>query len=70
MSKQVYFVVAVDLDSKEVFIDDDTLVARFASNEQVWNTQTNEWESDDENATAYSEALVILNTTLPAKDGN
>lgn len=62
MSRQVMFVISVDLDTKEVFIDDDSLVARFGSHEQVWNTDTEEWEADDENSTAYAEALEILNT--------
>jgi hypothetical protein len=70
MSKQVVFVVTVDLDTKQVFIDDDLLVARFASHEQVWDTATQKWEADDEEATLYQEALNILNTTLPTKDGN
>lgn len=62
MSRQVMFVISVDLDTKEVFIDDDSLVARFASNEQIWNTETEEWEADDDESTAYYEALEILNT--------
>lgn len=68
MGRQVMFVVAVDIDTKEVFIDDDSLVARFASNEQIWNTETSEWESDDENSTAYSQALELLNTQKLASD--
>ena len=70
MSRQVYFVIAVDVDTKEVFIDDDVLVARFASNEQVWNTETEQWEGDDEEATLYSQALHLLNTLQVSKDGN
>jgi hypothetical protein len=62
------FVIAVDIDTKEVFIDDDSLVARFASNEQIWNTETSEWESDDEESTAYSQALELLNTQKLASD--
>jgi hypothetical protein len=68
MGRQVMFVIAVDIDTKEVFIDDDSLVARFASNEQIWNTETSEWESDDENSTAYSQALELLNTQKLASD--
>jgi hypothetical protein len=69
MSKQVYFVVAVDLNSKEVFIDDETFTARFKRDEQVWNTETNQWEEDDQ-AFLYEDALEILNNTPIKKDGN
>jgi hypothetical protein len=68
MGRQVMFVIAVDIDTKEVFIDDDSLVARFASNEQIWNTETLEWESDDDESTAYAEALELLNTQKLASD--
>jgi hypothetical protein len=61
MSREVMFIIAVDVDTKKAYIDDATLTARFASNEQVWNTDTNEWESDDEHATLYAQALEILN---------
>ena len=68
MAKQVYFVVAVDLDTGEPFIDDEVLTARFSSKEQVWNTDTEEWESDDEEATLYLKALEILNTVPLRKE--
>ena len=68
MGRQVMFVVAVDLETKEAFIDDDSLVARFGSHEQIWNSDTEEWEADDEDATAYHEALQILNTKKLASD--
>jgi hypothetical protein len=64
------FVIAVDVDEKEVYIDDDSLVARFASNEQVWNTDTQEWELDTEDAALYQEALNLLNTLRVKQDGN
>ena len=70
MSKQVIFVIAVDIDEKEVYIDDATLVARFAPHEQVWNTDTQEWELDTEDAALYQEALKLLNTLQVKKDGN
>ena len=57
MSKIVYFVVGVDLDTKEVFIDDDTFLAKFGRDEL-------------ENDEHYFEALEILNTKPIAKDGN
>lgn len=68
MARVVYFVVGVDLDTKEPFIDDDVLVARFASDEQIYNTDTEEWEGDDDDSTAYYEALEILNTKPLAKE--
>jgi hypothetical protein len=67
MSKQVYFVVGVDLDSKEPFIDDDTFTARFGKSEQVWDTELNEWVNDPE-LDLYSEALEIINKKRPRDD--
>ncbi len=67
MSKQVYFVIAVDLDEKAPFIDDDTFTARFSKTEQVWDTDKNEWVEDPE-LELYNQALEILNTTPLAKD--
>ena len=62
MSKQVYFVIGVDLDDKEVFIDDEAFKARFNKHEQVWDTERSEWIGD-EDLELYSKALEILNTT-------
>jgi hypothetical protein len=62
MSKQVYFVIGVDVDDKEVFIDDEAFIARFDKHQQVWDTEKSEW-SRDENLELYSKALEILNTT-------
>ena len=67
MSKQVYFVVAVDLDEGVPFIDDDTFTARFSKTEQVWDTELNEWV-EDEDQELYSQALEILNTKPLARD--
>jgi hypothetical protein len=67
MSKQVYFVIAVDLDEGVPFIDDETFTARFDKSEQVWNTETNEWEEDD-NQELYAQALEILNTKSLGKE--
>jgi hypothetical protein len=61
MSKQVYFVVAVDLDEGVPFIDDDTFTARFSKSEQVWDTELGEWVEDDD-LELYNKALEILNT--------
>lgn len=57
MSKQIYFVVGVDLDTKTKFIDDGTLTARFENS--CWDTETNTWTKED--GTDYLEALKILN---------
>lgn len=62
MSKQVSFVITVDLDNKEPFIDDDTFTARFSKKEQVWDTDTQEWVEDPE-LELYYQALEILNNT-------
>jgi hypothetical protein len=45
MSKQVYFVICVDTETKQVSFDDSTLVARFPEG-TVWDTQSEEWESE------------------------
>jgi hypothetical protein len=63
VSKQVHFVVTVDLDEKVPFIDDDTFTARFAKSEQIWNTETNCWEEDTDEMDLYYQALEILNNT-------
>lgn len=59
MSKQVHFVVAVDLETKRWWIDDGTFTARFGSDEGTWDTETQEWSSTtwEENL----DALGILN---------
>jgi hypothetical protein len=62
MSKQVYFVIGVDLDDNEVFIDDEAFKARFDKYEQVWDTEKSEW-TEDEDLELYSKALEILNGT-------
>lgn len=59
MSKQVHFVVVVDLATKEWWVDDDTFTARFGKDEGTWDTDTYTWEPTnwDDNITA----LEILN---------
>jgi len=64
LSKQVYFVVGVDLDQKEVFIDDETFTARFSKSEQVWDDELEQW-IEDPNLDLYTEALEILNSGRP-----
>lgn len=67
MSKQVYFVIAVDLDEGVPFIDDETFTARFGKSEQVWDTEKSEWIPDPE-LELYNQALEILNSKPLAKD--
>jgi hypothetical protein len=67
MGRQVYFVVAVDVDEKTVAIDDGTFTAKFDSSEQVWNEDTNEWQSDPE-LVLYNAALELLNNTPLSKE--
>lgn len=58
MSKQVHFVIVVDLGTGEKFIDDDTLTARFDDG-STWDTDTQEWIEEEEED--YERALAILN---------
>ena len=62
MSKQVYFVIGVDLDEGVPFIDDETFSARFSKSEQVWDTETNEWCDYGDEMELYHQALEILNS--------
>lgn len=61
MSREVHFVIAVDIDEKTVRIDDETFMARFDFSQQVWNNVTQVWELDP-NLESYYEALYLLNT--------
>lgn len=47
MAKWVHFVVAVNIDSDEVVIDDDTFTAKFTSG-GLYDDQTNQWRDEDE----------------------
>lgn len=67
MSRQVYFVIAVDLDEGVPFIDDEVFTARFGKSEQVWDTEKSEWIPDPE-LELYNQALVILNSKPLASD--
>jgi hypothetical protein len=68
MSRQVHFVITVDLDERVPFIDDETFSARFARSEQVWNTETSRWEEYGDEMELYYEALEILNSKPLAED--
>jgi hypothetical protein len=61
MSRLVHFVIAVDIDKKTAFIDDETFTAKF-NKESLYDTESQQWRSEDyENE--YLPALHILNTT-------
>ena len=60
MARIVHFVVAVDLDKKITFIDDDTLTAKFADG-SLYDEEKEEWRVEDYD-TEYLPALEILNT--------
>jgi hypothetical protein len=62
VSKQVAFVITVDIDKKEAFIDDALFMAKFGKSEQAWDTDTQEWVGDPENE-LYYQALEILNNS-------
>jgi hypothetical protein len=55
MAKQVHFVVVVDLDTKEWFVDDETFMVKFHEGEGTWDTGTETWE-----ATEWDDNLAAL----------
>jgi len=61
VSKQVVFVITVDIDDREAFIDDALFMAKFGKSEQAWDTDAQEWVEDPDNE-LYYQALEILNT--------
>jgi hypothetical protein len=67
VSREVHFVIAVDVDEKTVRIDDETFMARFDFSQQVWNNKTQMWELDP-NLETYYEALHLLNTRELERD--
>jgi hypothetical protein len=60
MSRQVHFVIAVDVDDNTVSIDDDTYAAKFDYSQGYWDTDKEQW-FEDEDRTLYDLALGILN---------
>jgi len=62
MGRQVAFVITVDIDKKEAFIDDALFMAKFGRDEQVWDSTAQEWQGDADNK-FYYQALEILNNT-------
>jgi hypothetical protein len=66
MSRQVYFVVSVDLDTKQLWIDDETFTSMFSRSQEVWDTELNDWRGYGEGE--YELALDILNKKEFAND--
>jgi hypothetical protein len=67
-TKQVYFVIAVEIDENEkptiTFLDDDRAEAVFGT-EDVWNETTEEWEGvGDDNDDLYLTARSHLNSLI------
>lgn len=60
MGREIHFVLAVDIDTGEIRIDDETYMARFSREEGYWHTDKQEWFPEDQ--TLYSKALEILNS--------
>lgn len=60
MSREIKFIVSVDLDDQTVRIDDDSLIMRYSEKEQVWDTDLQEWRPFEENE--YETAVELLNT--------
>jgi len=61
MSREVHFVVAVDVDSGEIYIDDDTYAAKFDYSQGYYDTEKEAW-FEDEDRLLYGKALEILNS--------
>lgn len=57
MSKIVYFVVAVDLDDKEIMFDTDTFEARFPDG-GCWDDESGEWRAETEDE--FEEARLLM----------
>lgn len=60
MSKQVHFVVTVDLDTKEWWVDDDGFSSRFRDGEGTWDTEKQEWSE-----TEWDDNIAALNILFP-----
>jgi hypothetical protein len=59
MARQVYFVVAVDLETGEVSFDSDTADARFPDG-MVWDGEEWRAETEDEFQEAYAKVRPLL----------
>ena len=61
------FVITVDIEDREAFIDDALFMAKFGKSEQAWDTDAQEWVEDPDSE-LYYQALEILNTVPLNKD--
>jgi hypothetical protein len=66
MAREITFVLTVDLDNQTVRIDDDTYVARFGRDEQVWDTELTKWRDYEDGELTL--AVEILNTKKLEED--
>ena len=66
MAREITFVLSVDLDNQIVRIDDDTYVARFGRDEQVWDTELKQWRDYEDGELTL--AVEILNTKKLEED--
>lgn len=60
MSREVKYILSVNLDEQTVRIDDDSFILRYSEREQVWDTDLEEWRDYKEGE--YELALELLNT--------
>lgn len=60
MSREIKYILSVNLDEQTVRIDDDSFSLRYSEREQVWDTDLEEWRDYKEGE--YELALELLNT--------
>lgn len=60
MSREIKFIVSINLDEQTARIDDDSFSLRYSEREQVWDTDLEEWRDYREGE--YELALELLNT--------
>ncbi len=63
MGREVHFVIAVNVDDKSIYIDDDTYAAKFDYSQGYYDTDKEEW-CEDTDRTLSDLALDILNYKL------
>lgn len=64
MGKQIYFILAVDLDTGEIVLDDDMADVRFPDG-LVWDGEEWDKETDEEYENGYSKLRSVI-----GKDGS
>jgi hypothetical protein len=67
MGREVHFVIAVDVDTKRAYIDDETYTSKFDSSQGYFDTRTDEWQVDEDRL-LYDIALGILNSKSALAD--